>query len=64
MKAFYSVQGQCHETVVIGEVPDDETTAKSALAIGSKSAIRTETLRVVTLDESRKITDALPRAVV
>jgi len=46
--------------VVISEAPDDETAAKVALAIGSKGAIRTETLRAFPEDEYRKIIAALP----
>ena len=63
LKEFYLVQGQ-YDAVVIGEVPDDETTAKLALAIGSRGTIRRETLRAFTEDEYRKIIDALPWAVV
>ncbi len=44
LKEFYLVQGQ-YDTVVIGEIPDNETTAKLALAMDSKSTIRMETLR-------------------
>jgi uncharacterized protein with GYD domain len=44
LKEFYLMQGQ-YDTVVIGEVPDDETTAKLALAMDSKSTIRMETLQ-------------------
>ena len=59
LKEFYLVQGQ-YDAIVIGEVPDDETTAKLTLAIGSRGTIRTETLRAFTEDEYRKIIDALP----
>jgi uncharacterized protein with GYD domain len=59
MKSFYLAMGQ-YDMVVIGEAPDDETMAKLALTIGSKGAIRSETLRVFTEDEYRKIIDALP----
>lgn len=59
LKGFYLVMGQ-YDAVVISEGPDDETAAKLALAIGSKGAIRTETLRAFTEDEYRKIISALP----
>lgn len=59
LKEFYLVMGQ-YDMVVIGEMPDDETTAQVALAIGSGGAIRTETLRAFTEDEYRKIVAALP----
>ena len=59
LKEFYLVMGQ-YDAVVIGEVPDDETVAKLSLAIGSKGAIRMETLRAFTEDEYRKIIAGLP----
>ena len=59
LKEFYLVMGQ-YDAVVIGEVPDDETVAKLSLAIGSKGAIRMETLRAFTEDEYREIIAALP----
>ena len=59
LKAYYSVMGR-YDAVVIGEAPDDETVAKLALTIGSKGAVRTETLRAFTEDEYRKIIAALP----
>ncbi len=59
LKQFYLVQGQ-YDMVVISEAPDDETAAKVALAISSRGAVRTETLRAFTEDEYRKIIAALP----
>lgn len=59
LKEFYLVMGQ-YDAVVVSEVPDDATAAKLALAIGSRGAIRTETLRAFTEDEYRKIIAALP----
>jgi uncharacterized protein with GYD domain len=59
LKQFYLVMGQ-YDAVVIGEAPDDETVTKLALSIGSRGAIRTETLRAFTEDEYRKIIAALP----
>jgi uncharacterized protein with GYD domain len=59
LKAFYLVMGQ-YDMVVISEAPDDETASKVALAIGSKGAIRTETIRAYTEDEYQKIMAALP----
>ncbi|MFC1923623.1 GYD domain-containing protein [Chloroflexota bacterium] len=46
--------------VIITEGPDAETAAKLSLAIGSRGAIRTETLRAFTEDEYRKIISELP----
>jgi len=59
LKEFYLVQGR-YDIVIVSEAPDDETVAKLALAIGSKGAIRTETLRAFPEDEYRKIIAALP----
>ena len=59
LKEFYLVQGP-YDIVIVSEAPDDETVAKLALAIGSKGAIRTETLRAFPEDEYRKIIAALP----
>jgi uncharacterized protein with GYD domain len=59
LKQFYLVQGR-YDIVIVSEASDDETVAKLALAIGSKGAIRTETLRAFTEDEYRRIIAALP----
>jgi uncharacterized protein with GYD domain len=59
LKAFYLAMGR-YDAVVIGEVPDDETATKLALTISSAGAIRTETLRVYTEDEYRKLISELP----
>jgi uncharacterized protein with GYD domain len=59
LKEFYLVTGQ-YDMVVVSEAPNDETVAKVALAIASRGAIRTETLRAFTEDEYRKIIAALP----
>ena len=56
---FYLVQGR-YDMVVISEGPDDETAAKTALAIGSKGSVRSETMRAYTEDEYRKIISELP----
>jgi uncharacterized protein with GYD domain len=59
MKEFYLTMGR-YDMVVVAEAPDDETTAKIALAIGSGGAVRTETLRAFPEDEYREIVAALP----
>jgi len=56
---FYLTMGQ-YDLVVIGEFPDDETVARSALAGGSQGFVRTETFRAFTEDEYRKIIASLP----
>ncbi len=59
LKGFYSTMGQ-YDAVVVSEGPDDETAVKVALSIGSRGAVRTETLRAFTEDEYRKIIGELP----
>ncbi len=59
LKEFYLVSGK-YDIVCVCEAPDGETIAKWALAVGSKGAVRTETLRAYTEDEYRKIISALP----
>ncbi len=57
--AFYLTMGQ-YDMVVIGDVPDDKTVAKLALAIGAGGSVRTETFRAFTEDEYREIVASLP----
>ncbi|UCH21548.1 MAG: GYD domain-containing protein [Deltaproteobacteria bacterium] len=59
LKAFYLAMGR-YDAVVIGEGPDDETATKLAMTIASVGAVRTETFRVFTEDEYRKIISELP----
>ena len=59
IKDFYLVLGR-YDIVTVIEAPDGETMAKLALAIGSLGDVRTETLRVFTEEEYRKIIAALP----
>jgi len=58
LKEMYLVMGQ-YDVVIVAEAPDDETITKVALSIGSRGAIRTETLRAYKEDEYRKIIAAL-----
>lgn len=58
IKEFYLVTGQ-YDLVIICEVPDAETGAKLALAIGSKGAVRTESLRAFPEDQYREFVAAL-----
>jgi len=58
IKDFYLVLGR-YDIVTVIEAPDGETMAKLALAIGSLGDVRTETLRVFTEEEYRKIIAAL-----
>ena len=59
LKAYYLAMGR-YDAVVIAEGPDDETATKLALTISSAGAIRTETFRVFTEAEYRKIISELP----
>jgi uncharacterized protein with GYD domain len=59
IKSFYLVMGR-YDVMVISEAPDDETATKLALTIGSTGAIRTETTRIFTEDEYRKLISELP----
>jgi uncharacterized protein with GYD domain len=59
LKQFYLAMGR-YDAVVISEAPDDDTVAKLALAIGAQGNVSTETLRVFTEDEFRKIVASLP----
>jgi len=59
IKAFYLAMGR-YDAVVVGEVPNDEAAAKLALTIGALGNVRTETMRVFTESEYRKLVAALP----
>ena len=59
IKSFYLTMGR-YDVMVISEAPDDETTTKLAMTIGSSGAIRTETFRIFTEDEYRKLISELP----
>jgi uncharacterized protein with GYD domain len=59
IKDYYLTMGQ-FDAVVVSEAPDDETTAKIALSIGSLGNIQTQTFRAFSEGEYRKIVSALP----
>ncbi len=59
LKAFYLALGG-YDAVVISEVPNDEVGARLLLSIGSQGNLRTETMRVFTEAEFRKIVAGLP----
>ncbi len=58
LKQFYLAMGR-YDAVIVGEAPDDETAARLALTLGSLGNIRTETMRVFTESEYRKIIGSL-----
>jgi uncharacterized protein with GYD domain len=59
LKAFYLAMGT-YDAVVISEGPNDETAVKTAITVASAGAVRTETFRVFTEDEYRKLVSELP----
>src|SRR5512136_976439 len=59
LKQWYLALGS-YDAVVISEGPDDETAAKLLLGVGALGNVRSETLRVFTEDEYRKLIAALP----
>ena len=59
IKSFYLTMGR-YDVIVISEAPDDETATKLAMTIASAGAIRTETFRIFTEDEYRKLISELP----
>jgi len=58
LKQFYLALGR-YDAVVVAEAPDDETASKVLLTHGSLGNVRTETLRVFTESEYRKIIGSL-----
>jgi uncharacterized protein with GYD domain len=58
LKAFYLSLGR-YDAVIIGEGPSDEATATLALSLGSLGNVRSETMRVFTEAEYRKIVAAM-----
>jgi len=58
LKQFFLTMGR-YDAVIVSEAPDDETAAKIALSFGSLGNIRTETMRVFTEGEYRKIIGSL-----
>ena len=58
LKQFYLAMGR-YDALIVGEAPDDEAAARLALSFGSLGNIRTETMRVFTEAEYRKIIGSL-----
>ncbi len=59
IKAFYLALGN-YDAVVVMEGPSDEVAARLALSIGTQGNVRTDTMRVFTEPEYRKLVSALP----
>ncbi len=59
VKSFYMVLGR-YDTVFIVEAQDEESIAKSTLALASLGNVKTETLRAFSEEEFRNIIEGLP----
>jgi uncharacterized protein with GYD domain len=59
LKAFYLAYGS-YDAVVVSELPDEEVAMKLLLTIGAQGNQRTETFRVFTEPEYRKLIASLP----
>ena len=59
LKDFYLVLGD-YDVVIIGEFPNDEAYTRTVLAIASRGALRTTTLKAFTEDEYRRIIASIP----
>jgi uncharacterized protein with GYD domain len=58
LKQFYLAMGK-YDIVLVSEAPDDETVARVALSLGSLGNVRTQTMRVFSEPEFRKIVGSL-----
>lgn len=58
LKQFYLAMGK-YDIVIISEAPDDETVARISLSLGSMGNIRTQTTRIFSEAEFRKIVGSL-----
>ena len=59
VKAFYLALGN-YDAVLVTEGPSDEVAAQLALSIGAQGNVRTDTMRVFSEAEYRKLISALP----
>jgi uncharacterized protein with GYD domain len=59
INSFYLAMGR-YDVIVVSEAPDDETATRLVLTIGSGAAIQTETFRIFTEGEYRKLISELP----
>lgn len=60
VRSFYAIVGSAHDTMFVVEAPNDEAVAKMVLAIGAQGFVRTETHRLFTEDEFKKVVASLP----
>ncbi len=59
LKQWYLALGR-YDAVVVSEARDDETAVKLSMGVGALGNVRTETLRVFTEEEYRRLIAALP----
>ena len=59
IKSFYLALGN-YDAIAIVDGPDDETAGRFALAIGAAGNVRTDTMRVFSEPEYRKLLSSLP----
>ncbi|WP_242392827.1 GYD domain-containing protein [Anaeromyxobacter oryzisoli] len=60
VREFYAILGSPHDTMIVLEAPNDEAVAKMVLAIGAQGNVRTETHRIFTEEEFKKVVGSLP----
>ena len=58
IKTFYLALGK-YDAVLVSESPDDETATRLALTVGALGNVRTDTMRVFTEPEYRKLIGSL-----
>jgi uncharacterized protein with GYD domain len=58
IKQFYLAMGR-YDILIVAEAPDDEAVARITLSLGALGNVRTETLRVFTEGEFRKIVGSI-----
>ncbi|HVP61673.1 MAG TPA: GYD domain-containing protein [Myxococcaceae bacterium] len=59
IKSFYLALGN-YDAVLVTDGPNDETAARLALTVGSLGNVRTDTMRVFTEAEYRKLISSMP----
>lgn len=58
LKQFFLAMGK-YDIVLVAEAPDDETVARVALSLGALGNVRTQTMRVFSEGEFRKLVGSL-----
>ena len=59
VQAFYGILGSEHDTMFIVKAPDDEKLAEMVLTVAMSGNVRTQTHRLFSEDEFRKIISSL-----